>query len=78
MPGATDGDAIIALLAFAKEAPWTFVLTVPGAMGLALVIMVLVLKVVVIGPLTQRSNETERERRAERERGQQRLPLEGS
>ena len=59
--GATYGDAFVRLIDFAENDRWTFVLTVPLTLGLALVIAVVVLKVVVIGPLTnQRDKFNER------------------
>jgi len=49
--GATYGDALIVLIGFAERHPWRFLLTIPITLGLALVFMVLMLKIVVIGPI---------------------------
>ena len=57
--GATNGDAVIAVTTFAETHPYRFLLTVPLTFGLGLVIMVVVLKIVVLGPLTSHRNQYE-------------------
>ncbi len=65
--GATYGDALIVLIGFAEHHPWCFLLTIPTTLGLALVIMVLVLKVVVIGPISASRAQYDTKRRETKE-----------
>jgi hypothetical protein len=71
--GATLGDAAIALITFAQTKPRLFILTVPVTAALALVFCVLILRIVVIGPLSR--NQREVNDRAKRPPQEPRLPL---
>ena len=73
--GATYADAIIAAIEFAKDHPWRFLLTMPISIGLGLVIMVLVLRILVIGPINSYRNQYDTKREQTRRLRQPRLPL---
>jgi hypothetical protein len=62
-PGATWADAIIAGLQFAEHHPYRYLLTVPVTMAVAFVAAAFVLKIVVLGPITNHRAEYDTARR---------------
>jgi hypothetical protein len=73
-PGATWADAIIAGLQFAEHHPYRYLLTVPVTMVLALLAAAFVLKILVLGPITNHRAEYQATRRQAKRDNSTRLP----
>ena len=73
--GATYGDAIIAALGFAERHPWRFLLTVPFTLCVAGWVILILFRIVLIGPVSRHRKQYEAERTKHRRNDEPRLPL---